>query len=342
MVFAHNPYVTKKTAYLFYSIGSVGWASFASCAFYFSVFFSGRQKILKYKLIHVVLIGLPLVFIYCQWSSVLAATYSRRMWGWAYQWTLTPWFYVFYFYYFSTTLTSFWLIHTVYYRSQDLMKKKQAFMILITGIVALVLATITDVILPRFPVYSIPNVGPSLVLVWAFGIVYAMVKYGFVRMSPSRVADDILASIGDALFLFDRNGQITFMNRAAVTLFGHTEGELKGKGVKVLLSDNAPDQDTVDIIGEGKGGVYDLVFQKKNGEEILAIATSTAVIDQKGQHIGTVCAIKDITQRKKMEQEREQHLKQLEIFFKSAVDREQRIIKLKNEVRELKGRLGEK
>jgi predicted RNase H-like nuclease (RuvC/YqgF family) len=48
---------------------------------------------------------------------------------------------------------------------------------------------------------------------------------------------------------------------------------------------------------------------------------------------------RDVTEQKKRSEELEQHVKELEIFYDSAVNREERIIELKEKVRELKRQL---
>ena len=48
----------------------------------------------------------------------------------------------------------------------------------------------------------------------------------------------------------------------------------------------------------------------------------------------------DITERKKAEEERSRHSKELEVFYKASVGREERILELKKEIMQLKKELG--
>ncbi|MFQ5713563.1 MAG: HAMP domain-containing protein [Candidatus Scalinduaceae bacterium] len=50
----------------------------------------------------------------------------------------------------------------------------------------------------------------------------------------------------------------------------------------------------------------------------------------------------EITERKKMEKEREKHLHELEVFYKANIGREERIVELKKRVEKLEARLGDK
>ncbi|MCX5694814.1 MAG: hypothetical protein NT014_06845, partial [Candidatus Omnitrophica bacterium] len=48
---------------------------------------------------------------------------------------------------------------------------------------------------------------------------------------------------------------------------------------------------------------------------------------------------RDITERKKIEEEAQERLRKLEIFYKASMDREERIIELKREIESLKNNL---
>jgi PAS domain S-box-containing protein len=59
----------------------------------------------------------------------------------------------------------------------------------------------------------------------------------------------------------------------------------------------------------------------------------------KEQNFGAVQIIRDITERKKMEEEMRKHLQELEVFYKASLGREERILELKKKVKELEEKL---
>jgi PAS domain S-box-containing protein len=64
------------------------------------------------------------------------------------------------------------------------------------------------------------------------------------------------------------------------------------------------------------------------------------IVNKKGEVFGTVHVVADITERKKMEEDRKKHLHELEVFYKANIGREERILELKNGIKELEGKLG--
>jgi len=64
------------------------------------------------------------------------------------------------------------------------------------------------------------------------------------------------------------------------------------------------------------------------------------ILNKKGELIATVHIAKDITERKKAEDETKKHLHELEVFYKANINREGRIMELKEKVEKLKGKIG--
>jgi len=64
--------------------------------------------------------------------------------------------------------------------------------------------------------------------------------------------------------------------------------------------------------------------------------TMSPIFDDKGDVNGVVHVAKDISNRKTLEEESKKHLRELEVFYKASVNREERIVELKKEIKQLR------
>jgi PAS domain S-box-containing protein len=74
------------------------------------------------------------------------------------------------------------------------------------------------------------------------------------------------------------------------------------------------------------------------GDKIWLKTSKVPLIDSQGNEIGILGTYEDITERKNLEIEAEKRLRELEIFYQSAMGREERIVDLKKEVEDLKNK----
>jgi PAS domain S-box-containing protein len=66
---------------------------------------------------------------------------------------------------------------------------------------------------------------------------------------------------------------------------------------------------------------------------------SSPMLSAEGKYYGRVWYFRDITERKKMEEEIRKRLQELEVFYKASVGREERIVELKKKIAELEEKL---
>ena len=196
--------------------------------------------------------------------------------------------------------------------ADDPTRRRQAAIICYTAVVPLVLSTTTDVVLPSLGIHAVPNMAPDFTIIWAVGLVLAIAKYGLLEMTPSVAADKIISTMSDSLLLLDEEGKIILANRAARDLLAYGENELKGKGIGLLFPSDLSETQMVplgaaeDIVG------CDYVLRTKKDDEIPVIFSSSVMRGTAGEAIGTVCVARDITERKRAEEEVKSYSVQLE------------------------------
>lgn len=130
--------------------------------------------------------------------------------------------------------------------------------------------------------------------------------------TPSRVAFDALQLIDDAVICTDENGRILLFNRAAERGFGYSAAETIGQPVEILLPLPERTKHALQVQGylvEGTnlsrfmGAKREVTGRRKDGTEFPTEAIlSRHLVD--GSTILTVVH-RDITERKKLEQQRE-------------------------------------
>jgi PAS domain S-box-containing protein len=304
LIFIHNSHSSKNIARLFINISSLGWGSFSSFFLLFILVFTGKRKILKKKWLYLLLFGIPLVFIYKQWTGYIFVDLSKAYYGWKPLFSSSGWPCLFLFYYLSFVGTGLYININFIRNIQNTVLRKQAKIIFITVLIALILGTFTDVLLPLLNIYVTPHIADFIILIWAFGVVYAMAKYKFLTITPVTAASNIISTMFDCLILLTLTGEIVTANKATLNLLGYNEDELKGASVNILFPEEVLNNGLAQkIVSEGDLENKDFVLKTKKGKEIPVILSSSILRDNAGVPGGIVCVARDISERKTLEEE---------------------------------------
>ena len=134
---------------------------------------------------------------------------------------------------------------------------------------------------------------------------------------------DITSSLGEGIYVLDEQGRNTFMNPMAEHLLGWTKDELNEEGTHSLIHYRKGDGTPLpfeecgihNVIKTGKPFVSrDEVFVRKDGAVFPVSAISTPIIEN-GKVVASVTAFRDISERKRIEEERENLIKGLREAF---------------------------
>lgn len=167
---------------------------------------------------------------------------------------------------------------------------------------------------------------PSMGLpVWPLGFVvfpvfllsaaWAVERYHLPDLTPSFVADQVIAAMVDPLLVCDPSGRIAIANAAAIRLLGRKEEELRGRRIDELFADTDaiafPELDPPDPASSAERE-HDLIG--RHGERIAVAVSTAALPDQRGRPVGFVVVARDIRERKRAAESlerREQHFRAL-------------------------------
>jgi|GEM_PF-2403440 len=135
----------------------------------------------------------------------------------------------------------------------------------------------------------------------------------------------VLDSISDTIIVCDKNGVLQLFNQAGVVLHGEKHQPLlpldwsdhynlyEADGKSKLKLENIP---LYKAFTQGSVSEQELMIKPKNSPAVSVIASGRAVIDKKGNKLGAVVSVHDITERKKNLKQLQKSLKEKEILLR--------------------------
>jgi len=141
----------------------------------------------------------------------------------------------------------------------------------------------------------------------------------------------------------DRSGLIEYVNPKFELLTGYNAGEAVGENPKILKSgvhDNKFYQGLWETILSGKEWYGEVCNKKKSGELYWEQASISAVRNDAGEISYFISVREDITERKHLDEELKERMEELERFSRLTVNREEKMIQLKEEINALLEQMG--
>jgi PAS domain S-box-containing protein len=121
----------------------------------------------------------------------------------------------------------------------------------------------------------------------------------------------IVESTDDVIISKDLNGIVTSWNAAAEKLYGYTTEEMIGQPVSILIPLDRPDEEPAILERLRRGeriDQYETIRMAKDGTLISVALTISPIRNAKGEVVGASKIARDITHKKRAEEEREQLL----------------------------------
>ena len=304
----HNPVntITKDTAIMLQNISSIGWIGFGSAILCFALAFSKREIFLNKKWFLFLIIILPLFFIYKQWTNCMIGNPVRASYGWSYSWADTIWSYLFYVYYFLFSLLSIYIVYSHGRKTKKTIEKKQSVIITASILASLITGTIFDVGIPALGISDVPSIGNLFVFVFAGAVFYSIIKYNFLTITPAVAAENIISAMDEFLILLNQEGNILTANKATLESLGYDQKELEGKSIEILFMKDSSKNFMLEKIITGETiKNHEADFQTKNREKIPVIYSTSPLKKGEKNISGIVFIARDITERKRAENEKE-------------------------------------
>jgi len=137
-----------------------------------------------------------------------------------------------------------------------------------------------------------------------------------------------LASVGDAVIATDMNGTVIFMNSVAESLTGWTQAEATGKSMDLVFDivnkeTRRPVENPVKKVfceGEIVGLADHTVLLSKDGKEFDIEDRAAPIVTHAGEGLGVVLVFRDITEKKRAEEETRRQKELLQLILGSIAD----------------------
>lgn len=149
----------------------------------------------------------------------------------------------------------------------------------------------------------------------------------------------IVENITDALYMHDFEGNVIDVNENACKTLGYTREELIGANLSMIDSEENKRllSERMSQLLKENSILFEGQHVRKDGR-ILPVEISAKVVTREGSGI-IQGFVRDISDRKKTEEEIGQRIQELEDFYDMAIGRELRMIELKEEIEKLKEEL---
>lgn len=148
----------------------------------------------------------------------------------------------------------------------------------------------------------------------------------------------LINDAGEAIILADLKGNLLEANKKALELLGYTKEELLNMHFSQIHPKNAIERAVFifnEMVQKGSWSFTNgLVLQGKDGN-IIHVDMAGSIVEYSGKKIAQGI-FRDITERKRAEEEIKKRVKELEEFYDMAVGRELRIKELKEELEKYK------
>jgi PAS domain S-box-containing protein len=154
----------------------------------------------------------------------------------------------------------------------------------------------------------------------------------------------ILDSSIDGVVVVDRDFNVRYMNKTIEAWSGFKREEAIGRH----CSEVAPDMNCDKIcpprstFEDGASHTLENVISARDGSKIYQLVTSSPIYDKNGGLYACIEIISDITDRKLAEHKLKDTIELLEKWQQLTTNREEKMIELKEEIKELKKKLGER
>ena len=129
-----------------------------------------------------------------------------------------------------------------------------------------------------------------------------------IETESNRFRGEILAQVSDAVITIDDNQCVTYLNAAAERQYGVTASDALGRHLAEIYQYHwlHPEDEAAALTALRETGCWcgENVHVKRNGEAIQVEASVSRLLPGDGTRPGLLAVIRDITERKKAEQER--------------------------------------
>lgn len=291
------------TALCWYRLSTLGWLFFIPSVVHLAALLSRNDRIIG-KVFFIVVYGTPSAALVWVNGFLIDPMLMRRVPG---GWTTVydigiVWITLYLAAYYGILGISWYALYRWGAKSPFRRVRKQVRIFLVTSVVSLTGASFFDNILPFAGVIRFPLVAPIIILIWMFGLWYAINRYGMMKIDTSFAASEIINSMNDLLFLTDREGFIRETNQHSCRILGMEQGHIAGKKITSFIRED-------ELIGKAISGFREMSrdhdsvevnFIPREGFDIPVRLSMSVLRDGEGDLMGVVFVGYDLRENRQL------------------------------------------
>ncbi len=225
------------------------------------------------------------VFLALTWLTPWVHTgVVRRSWGFGY--TFGPLYPLFYVVTVGSLLSGISVASQVYRETRLESVRSQAKWIAFAILQLLLVASISDGILPFFGV-TVPQLGTISYAVTGVLLALSLNRFGYSILSPGTFSREISEAMSEGLLLLRMDGRVRSSNTGLARILGRTREQLEGRHVNEILP--APRLDPPRELRDQRGQLIGL-----DGERIPVSVTASLLRDGRGADGGLAVILRDL------------------------------------------------
>ncbi|MDP2671375.1 MAG: ATP-binding protein [bacterium] len=308
------------------STGAPGWIFVASLFLGFTLTYVGKEEILQGFLNRILIFGFGFLFLFFVWTTNAVvvhdtARFKLVYWGW--NGPTGTYFPIFLAWLETQFFTSLVLLYQFYRRAKQPVKT-QTLLCVIALLVPLVIGTITDGLLP---IFGLDFPGTAILATSVMGIIitYAILKYNLFTFNPATFISNIVATMSEAILVFDKFKIIQFANDAIENFLGYKKESLVGENVRKIFSDEKQWRDfEYHVIGpltqgDSVKGV-ETTFVAKNGTKVPVSFSGSSLKDEQNNILAYVGVVADVREIRKLVTDLEAERNKLSVALAGIAD----------------------
>jgi two-component system sporulation sensor kinase A len=137
-------------------------------------------------------------------------------------------------------------------------------------------------------------------------------------METNRRLETIFETASEGIVTVDENENITFVNKAFADMLGYNEQELIGVNLRKFVDEESFQtiRKQTEIRKRGETSRYEIALYHRDGKPRIVQVSASPLWNEKGEYVGAISIIMDVTERRKMEEK----LKESEERFKRLIE----------------------
>jgi diguanylate cyclase (GGDEF)-like protein/PAS domain S-box-containing protein len=215
------------------------------------------------------------------------------------------WFWAYYSIIALSGLINIYLCFALLKEKTPIRERKRTRVILIFAIISFVFSFGYNLFTRIIFQVDIPEITVAGLMIWILGILYAIIKYRLMILSPTLVAESILETINDSVILVNPDNLITYINSETLSLLRYKKIDLLEKPFGLLFpNDIKPEMANIsETLVHGPISNKDTFFLSKNSIRIPILFSATVCNDNEGNYLGFVALSRDFTEYRRREDE---------------------------------------